>query len=483
MKSYLPIKEKNIFPIILCGGSGSRLWPLSRESYPKQFISIGSDQTNSLLQKTLQRIQNLETARSPILICNEEHRFIVAEQIRGINIEDFSILLEPVQRNTAPAITVAALKTLEKEPDPILLVLASDHEIKNNEIFINAINSGIQYALEDKLVTFGIIPNSPETGFGYIEASKPLSEENFKGQKIKRFLEKPDINKAKELIQNKNFSWNSGIFLFRAKTLLNEVKKFSPEILKNCEESLKESAKDLDFQRLNKNAFEKCPDDSFDISIMEKTNKGIVIPLNCGWSDIGSWKAIWENSKKDNSGNYIQGTVITENTKNSYLRSESRLLVGIGLENLIVVETNDAILIANKNQTQVVKNIVQQLKDKNITAGQNHSKVYRPWGFYLSIVDDSRWQLKLISVKPGEQLSLQMHHHRSEHWVVVSGTARVEIDEKISILAENESIYIPLGSKHRLSNPGKINLTLIEVQSGSYVGEDDIVRFEDKYGR
>ncbi len=475
--------KNKIVPIIMCGGSGSRLWPLSRESFPKQYISIDSDQSKSMLQKTQLRINKLNNISNPIFICNEEHRFIVAEQIREINIKDFSILLEPIGRNTAPAITVAALKALEKNPDPILIVLASDHEIKNNKIFIDTLNAGIKYALEDKLVAFGIIPNSPETGYGYIKSSKPLSDNYFSGEQIEEFLEKPDINKANELIKDKKFSWNSGIFMFRAKTLLDEINKYSPDILKYCKNSLEKSTKDLDFQRLNKISFEKCPNESFDICVMEKTNKGIVIPLNCGWNDIGSWNAVWQNSKKDNEGNYIQGKIIAERTKNSYLRSESRLLVGIGLENLIVVETNDAILVADKNESQHIKNIVKKLKEKKILEGQYHSKMIRPWGYYISMVNDSRWQVKLINVKPKEKLSLQMHHHRSEHWVVVTGTAKVELNEETKILAENESIYIPLGSKHRLSNPGEINLTLIEVQCGSYVGEDDIVRFEDKYGR
>ncbi len=475
--------SKKVIPIIMCGGSGTRLWPLSRESFPKQYISIGSDHNKSLLQRTHLRIINLKNISNPIIVCNEEHRFIVAEQIREIDIEKFSILLEPVARNTAPAITVAALKALEKDSDPILLVLASDHEIKNNQNFTDALNAGIKYAQNDKLVTFGIIPNSPETGYGYIKASKPLSEKILKGETIEEFLEKPDLKKAKEFIKNKKFSWNSGIFMFRAKTLLDEINKFSPDTLKYCKEALKESLKDLDFQRLNKIAFEKCPNKSFDISVMEKTNNGIVIPLNCGWNDIGSWKAVWQNSKKDSDKNYIKGKVISENTKNSYLRSESRLLVGIGLDNLIVVETNDAVLVADKDQSQLVKNIVRKLKEQKIIEGQNHKKVLRPWGHYISIVNDKRWQVKLISVKPGGKLSLQMHHHRSEHWVVVTGTAKIELDNKTRILTENKSIYIPLGSKHRLSNPGKIDLLLIEIQSGAYVGEDDIVRFEDNYGR
>tara|TARA_B100001248_G_scaffold149946_1_gene112458 strand:- start:7310 stop:8743 length:1434 start_codon:yes stop_codon:yes gene_type:complete len=472
-----------LIPIIMCGGSGTRLWPLSRESYPKQFISLSSNKSKSLLQNTQLRIMELDQIDNPILLCNEEHRFIVAEQIREINIKKFSILLEPVGRNTAPAITIAALKALEKGNNPTLLILASDHEIENIKSFIKTIQLGKEYANQDKIVTFGVLPTSPETGYGYIKSLNPLSNDSPKGEKIEQFLEKPNSQKAKELIMNKRFSWNSGIFMVKAKVLLKEMEKFSPEILNKCKLSLKKSINDLDFQRLNKAAFEECPSQSFDIAIMEKTNKGIVIPLNCGWNDIGSWKAVWENSKKDINGNFIQGKVITEKTHGCYLRSEKRLIAGIGLEDLVVVETDDAILISNKYQTQLVKNIVQKLKDNKIIEGQHHSKVNRPWGHYISIVGDSRWQVKLISVKPGEQLSLQMHHYRSEHWVVVKGTAKVEIDQEFSILSENESIYIPLGSKHRLSNPGKIKLILIEVQSGSYVGEDDIVRFEDDYGR
>ena len=477
------MNSNNLIPIIMCGGSGTRLWPLSRESFPKQFISLSSNQSKSLLQKTQVRIMQLTNVDSPILVCNEEHRFIVAEQIRELNIKSFSILLEPVGRNTAPAITIAALKSLERGTDPTLLISPSDHEIENTKEFIDTIELGKEYAEQDKIVSFGIIPTSPETGYGYIKASNPLCSDIPKGEKIEQFLEKPNLQKAKELIKNKSFSWNSGIFMVKAKVLLKEVEKFSPEILDKCKLSLKNSKNDLDFQRLNKVSFEECPSESFDIAIMEKTNKGIVIPLNCGWNDIGSWKAVWENSKKDENGNFIQGKVIAEKTNDCYLRSDKRLIVGIGLQDLVIVETNDAVLISNKYQSQLVKNIVEKLKDNKIIEGKQHTKVHRPWGHYLSIVGDSRWQVKLISVKPGEKLSLQMHHHRSEHWVVVKGTAKVEIDQKLSILSENESIYIPLGSKHRLSNPGKIKLILIEVQSGSYVGEDDIIRFEDNYGR
>ncbi len=472
-----------IIPIIMCGGSGKRLWPLSRESFPKQFLSIGFDQSYSLLQKTQLRISKFDNLSDPIFVCNEENRFIVAEQIREINIKNYSILLEPVSRNTAAAITIAVLKALQLEENPIIIVLASDHEIHDDELFIKALQAGVNYAKKNRIVTYGILPTSPETGYGYIKSKKPLSNSNLKGEEIIEFLEKPSLEKAKKLMEDKRFSWNSGIFMFKGKTLLNEIQQFAPDIYENCKISISKSTKDLDFQRLDKSSFEKCADISFDIAVMEKTTKGTVIPLNCGWNDIGSWKAVWESSLKDKDGNYSKGKIITEKTQNCYLSSENKLLVGIGIKDLIVVDTNDAILISNQDDSQLVKNVVQKLKARNIDEGQKHTKIYRPWGHYETIINNYRWQLKLIHVKPGEKLSLQMHHHRSEHWVVVSGTAEVELNELTKILSENESIYIPLGSKHRLSNPGKIDLTLIEVQSGSYVGEDDIVRFEDKYGR
>ena len=476
------MSDSFIIPVILCGGTGSRLWPLSRESYPKQFLLIKKEDKFSLLQKTIKRISNLKNIKKPIFICNEEHRFIVAEQMRELNIQDFIILLEPFGRNTAPAIISAALKSLEFEEDPTLLVLSSDHEIKKNEQFLNVIDLGLRFALMNKLVTFGVVPKSPEIGYGYIKSSKPFGDK-LEGFDIASFVEKPDKETAKELIKDKRFSWNSGIFMFKAKEIIKEINKFSPEILSCCKNAINKSILDLDFQRLDKSSFEKCDNISIDIAVMEKTSKGIVIPLDAEWSDVGSWEVIWKNSEKDINGNHIEGKVLVENTKNSYLRSEERLVVGIDLNDLIIIETRDTILIANKKSSQKVKNIVNHLKKNKFPEGQAHSKVYRPWGNYLSVVEDSRWRVKLIEVKPGEKLSLQMHHHRSEHWVVVSGTARVEVNNKVEILSENESVYIPLGSKHRLSNPGKLFLRLIEVQSGSYVGEDDIVRFEDIYGR
>ena len=477
------MKAKSIIPIILCGGSGTRLWPLSRESFPKQFLSIDSENNNSMLQRTLLRISNLKNIKSPILICNEKHRFIVAEQMREIKVKDFSIILEPFGRNTAPAITIAALKAQGIDDDSILLVLSSDHQIIKQEKFLDVLQLGTEYADKDRLVTFGIVPTSAETGYGYIKASNPFNSDQLEGASIEKFFEKPDLKTAKKFILDKRFTWNSGIFMFKTKTIINEIEKFAPEIIKNCHYALRKSIIDLDFQRLDKIEFEKCKNISIDVAVMEKTDKGTVLPLDVGWNDIGSWDAVWEVSNKDKNGNASQGKVILEETKNCYLRSDNRLIVGIGIKDLIVVETNDAVLITSRKESQKVKDIVKKLKKNNIPEGQNHRKIYRPWGHYLSVVEDYRWQVKLIHVKPGEKLSLQMHHHRSEHWIVVKGTAKVELDNNVDILAENQSIYIPLGSKHRLSNPGKIPLTLIEVQSGSYVGEDDIVRFEDKYGR
>jgi len=475
------MSDKFILPIILCGGSGTRLWPLSRESYPKQFLSVKKDKF-SLLQKTIKRILSLKNLKKPILVCNEEHRFIVAEQMRELGIDDFLILLEPFRKNTCPAITIAALKAIELEDDPTLLVLSSDHEIKKIQKFLSIIDFGLEFVERNKLVTFGVIPTSPEVGYGYIKASKPFGEK-IEGFDIESFIEKPNIEKAQKYIKDNRFTWNSGMFMFKAKEIIKEINKFSPEILLSCRNALNKSILDLDFLRLDKTSYEKCDNVSIDIAVMEKTNRGIVIPLDVGWNDLGSWEVLWETSKKDINGNYSEGKIVLENTTNSYLRSDDRLIVGIDLNDLIVVDTRDAILISNKKSSQKIKNVVNQLNKNKIPEGKTHTKVYRPWGQYLSLVESNKWQVKLIIVKPGETLSLQMHHHRSEHWVVVRGTAKVEVDSKVKVLTENQSIYVPLGSKHRLSNPGKMSLKLIEVQSGSYIGEDDIVRFEDYYGR
>ncbi len=477
------MNSRPIIPIILCGGSGTRLWPLSRKSYPKQYLSINSNKEKSLLQSTQERILEIKNLKNPILVCNEEHRFIVAEQMREIKIKPSSILLEPFGKNTAPAINLAALIALEKENDPILLVLSSDHAVKDKTKFLEMINLGINYCNNDKLVTFGVVPTSPITGYGYIKSDKPFNTSKKEGNNIEEFIEKPNSEKAKEFIKDKRFTWNSGIFMFKAKVILEEIQKSTPEIYKYCAEALKETKKDLDFQRLQKDKFEKCPNISIDVAVMEKTKKGIVIPLDAGWSDIGSWESVWESSDKDLNGNFISGKVVTKNIKNCYLRGEDRLIVGLGLENLVVIETSDAILVSDKKSSQEIKNIVEELKKNKIPEGQNHRKIYRPWGNYLSISEGINWQVKLIYVKPKEQLSLQMHNYRSEHWIVVKGKASIEIDDKLFLLKENQSTYIPKGSKHRLSNKEETSLLLIEVQSGSYLGEDDIIRFEDKYGR
>ena len=477
------MKFSTILPVILCGGSGSRLWPLSRESFPKQYLSLDPKEKKSFLQKTQERLKGLDNIEDPLIICNEEHRFIVAEQLREINITPKKIILEPFGRNTAPAITLASIIAMENYEDINLLILSADHEIGNIEKFLKIIKKGIEYSEKNSLVTFGIVPSSPETGYGYIESEEPFNKNSLKGAKIKRFIEKPDLKTAKNLIKNKSFTWNSGIFLFKAKTILNEIKKFSPEILNNCRESLEKKTVDLDFLRIEESSFKKCPDISIDYAVMEKTKKGIVLAMDVFWSDVGNWKSVWENSKKDKNGNATHGKIMIEKTENCLIRAEDRLVVGIGLKDLLIIETNDVLLVANKENSQDVKNIVKNLKEKGFTEGQEHKKMFRPWGFYISVLEESRWKVKVIQVKPGEQLSLQMHHYRSEHWIVVKGTANIEVDNKEIILCENQSYYIPLGSKHRLSNQGKIPLKIIEVQSGSYVGEDDIERFEDNYGR
>lgn len=483
MEDSVNIANKEIIPVILCGGSGTRLWPLSRKSFPKQFLSINTSDQKSLLQNTYQRLIGLKNLSEPILVCNSAHRFIVAEQMREINVNPKSILLEPFGRSTAPAILIAAMKSLETEENPHLLILSSDHQIKNDKKVRELIELGKIYSTNDKLVTFGVVPRSPETGYGYIKSEKPFNFETPEGIKIAEFIEKPNLQKAKEFIKDSSFTWNSGIFMFKAKTIIDEIKDISPEIFNVCKTTLINSEKDLDFLRLHEESFKSCPNISIDNAVMENTKKGIVIPLDAEWSDIGSWRSVWENSKKDENGNISKGNVIVEKTENCYLRSENRLLVSLGINNLVIIDTDDVTLVADKNESENIKKVVKDLQGKNIQEADTHKKVYRPWGFYLSLSEGERFQVKIIHVKPGAKLSLQMHHHRAEHWIVVKGTAKVEVENNTSILSENESTYIPLGSKHRLINPGKIPLEIIEVQSGSYVGEDDIVRFKDQYGR
>ncbi len=477
------MSKRPLVPVILCGGTGTRLWPLSRASYPKQFWALGGNQTNTLLQQTQKRLKGLKSIEDPLLICHEDHRFIVAEQMRQINVTPQTIFLEPIGRNTAPAITVAALQATEGGKDPLLLVLSADHLIKYENQFRQSIETGRIYAEEGRLVTFGIIPTAPETGYGYIEAQESFDNFESKAMPIVRFVEKPNQATAEKFLNEKRFTWNSGMFLFKASAILSELERLAPEIVSSCRAALENEMTDLDFLRLERESFANCPNMAIDVAVMEKTKLGTVVPLDAGWSDVGSWGALWETEDKDSQGNVLQGRVITEKSQNCYLRSEHRLVVGLGIENLVVVETDDAVLIANRNQSQDVKNIVKQLEQSRSREGKAHRKIYRPWGFYTNVVEDSRWQVKRIVVKPGESLSLQLHHHRAEHWVVVKGTALVERDGEKQLLGENESTFIPLGCKHRLTNPGKMSMELIEIQSGAYLGEDDIIRFEDRYKR
>ncbi len=480
----MEITDNSIIPVILSGGSGTRLWPLSRESYPKQFLALDSRTKKTLLQKTYERLKGLNGLENPILICNEDHRFIVAEQFREINTDPQAIILEPIGRNTAPAIAVAALQAIALGKDPLLLILAADHLIENIVEFQRVIQSAKKYADQGKLVTFGIVPTCAETGYGYIEAKEfPNKKDQITGLEINKFIEKPNKDIAEKLIKDPRYTWNSGMFLFKASSIIKELEKFSPEIINYCKIAIEKDVEDLDFLRLEAESFKKCPKISIDIAVMEKTKLGIVLPLNVGWNDIGSWKSLWDISKKNNDGNYINGRVITEKSKNCYLNSEHRLIVGIGIENLIVVDTNDALLIAHRDQSQIIGNIVKSLSSTDFPEGKMHRKIYRPWGNYTTIVEGNRWLVKLIEVKPNASLSLQMHHHRAEHWVVVNGTALIEKNGEQQLLSENESTFIPLGCKHRLSNPGKMKLELIEVQSGTYLDEEDIIRFEDSYGR
>ena len=477
------VDKSNIIPIILCGGSGSRLWPLSRESYPKQYLKCNPQSNLSFLQETQKRLKKIRNVDDPIIICNVEHRFIVAEQMREIDIVPQSIVLEPFGRNTAPAITVASIKALEKNEDPILLILPADHMIDDVEGFVNSIQAGIISAQNEKIITFGIPPTGPETGYGYIECEKNMDFTKNIPIKIKKFLEKPNKELAKVLIKNNKYVWNSGIFLLKAKIALRQMKNLAPKIYYPCLDSLQKSKNDLDFIRLQEESFEKSLSESFDIAIMEKTKLSYVLPLVVGWNDVGNWDAIWETSKKDNLGNASSGKVFLQNSENCLMISENRLVVGLGLKNLVAIETYDAILIADKKHSQNVKNIVLNLKNKGYEEAEKHREIFRPWGSYISIAEEKGWQVKRINVKPGASLSLQKHKFRTEHWIIVSGVAHVELEGEKKVIKENESTYIPLGYKHRLSNPNNEPLILIEVQSGTYLGEDDIVRFEDNYGR
>lgn len=467
-----------LLPVIMAGGAGSRLWPLSRQLNPKQFLAL-TDAQLSMLQSTIRRLDGLE-AVLPLLICNEQHRFLAAEQLRQLGMEQASILLEPVGRNTAPAIALAALQATQQGDDPILLVLAADHLIQDVDAFHSSIQAAMPFAIGGKLVTFGIVPTNPETGYGYIEKGKELGEGGFA---VNRFVEKPSLDIAEEYLASGEYFWNSGMFMFRASRYLDELERHQPSILSACRRALAASMQDMHFVRVDAATFAACPEDSVDYAVMEKTNDAVMVPLDAGWSDVGSWTALWEASKKDAEGNVFKGDVLDHATRNSFVQADSRLVATLGVEDLVIVETKDAVLVAHKNQVQDVKKLVERIKADNRHEHLNHREVYRPWGMYDAIDSGHRYQVKRITVQPGAKLSVQMHHHRAEHWVVVSGTAKVTNGDKTYLVTENQSTYIPVGQVHALENPGVIPLELIEVQSGSYLGEDDIVRFEDQYGR
>jgi mannose-1-phosphate guanylyltransferase len=481
-----------ILPVIMAGGTGSRLWPLSRELYPKQFLTVTGNE--SMLQQTVARLSGIEHA-APVLICNEEHRFIAAEQMRLGGYKHGGIILEPVGRNTAPAIALAALQAVNNAvagEEPILLVLAADHVIENELAFKNAVEKALPFAENGQLVTFGIVPTAPKTGYGYIKRGAIREGRDTNGRDdaftVSEFVEKPDLETAQAYLDSGDYYWNSGMFLFKASRYLEELEKFAPEMLEVCQRAIAAPSQDLEFIRVDKAIFETCPDDSIDYAVMEPlclqgNDAAIVVPMDAGWSDVGSWSALWEVSIKDENQNVSKGDVIAVNSSNSFLHSENKLIATVGINNLIVIETKDAILVADKNSVQDVKEIVNALKKAGRSEHQLHREVYRPWGKYDSIDSGARDHVKRITVKPGEKLSIQKHHHRAEHWIIVSGTASVLNGEKTTLLTENESTYIPLGTIHALENPGKIPLEMIEVQTGSYLGEDDIVRFEDRYGR
>ncbi|WP_286263444.1 mannose-1-phosphate guanylyltransferase/mannose-6-phosphate isomerase [Thalassotalea atypica] len=466
---------EKIYPTIMCGGSGTRLWPLSRSMYPKQFLSLTSD--FSMLQETVKRLP--QGTADAICICNEEHRFLVAEQLRTIDTKA-NILLEPEGRNTAPAIALAAFKISEQNPEGLMLVLASDHVIKDRQAFHSAIAVATNAAQKDKLVTFGIVPTVAETGYGYI---KQGSELQASVHEVAQFVEKPDKQTAEQYLASGNYLWNSGMFMFKASEYLATLQQYRPDIFEACEKAMAGAQPDLDFIRPERKSFLDCASESIDYAVMEKTADAVVVPLNAGWSDVGSYSALWDVSEQDENNNVLRGDVIPFDTNDCYIHSEHKLIATVGVSNLVVVDTPDAVMVANKDDVQQVKHIVEQLKVSERIESSFHRKVYRPWGNYDSIDMGERFQVKRISVKPGAKLSVQMHHHRAEHWIIVSGTAKVTIDDDTILMSENQSAYIPIGAVHALENPGKLPLEMIEVQSGSYLGEDDIVRFEDRYGR
>jgi len=465
-----------MIPVIMSGGSGTRLWPLSRKNKPKQFLSLFGD--HSLFQNTLTRLSGVAAMAAPIIVCNEDHRFMVAEQLQTIDMVESDILLEPCAKNTAPAIALAALQALKRGDDPLILVLAADHLIQDVAVFHSAIEQAKKQAESGQLVTFGIVPTVAHTGYGYIQAETQGS-----ASAVAVFVEKPDAETAQHYLDSGQYYWNSGMFMFKASMIIAELERYSPEIVVSCRAALSASVTDLDFIRVDQAAFEACPADSLDYAVMEKTDKAVVIPLDAGWSDVGSWSSLWENQPQDEQKNVLIGDVVVHDVNNAYIHSEQRLVTVFGLDNVVVVETADAVMVADKSKAEQVKKVVEQLSQSERNEATIHRKSYRPWGYYDGIDVGARFQVKRICVNPGQSLSLQMHHHRAEHWIVVVGTAEVTCDDKVTLVSENESTFIPLGSKHRLHNPGRMPLEIIEVQSGNYLGEDDIVRFDDRYNR
>ena len=463
--------------VIIAGGTGSRLWPLSREAFPKQFQKLHGNKT--MLQATIERLQGLDYS-PPIVICNENHRFIVAEQLRQIGQLNHNIILEPVGKNTAPAIALATFYATKYGENPNLLILPADHVILDTLAFQASIKQALSHIENNKLVTFGIVPHSPETGYGYIQCGEQLVQTGFI---VNQFVEKPDQQTAQSYLDSGNYLWNSGMFAFKAENYLKELKTHRPDIYNVCQQATEQLDNDLDFIRINNKIFHTCPEESIDYAVMEKTADAVVVPMDAGWNDVGAWSSLWDVSDKDQDGNSKNGDVLCIDSYNNYILAETGLVATVGVEDCIIVQTKDAVLVTNKDKAQDVKLLVKQLQKQNRSETLLHREVYRPWGKYDSIDNGKRYQVKRITVKPNEKLSVQMHHHRAEHWIVVSGTAKVSIDGKESLLSENQSVYIPLGAVHFLENPGKIPLELIEVQVGSYLGEDDIVRLEDRYGR
>jgi mannose-1-phosphate guanylyltransferase/mannose-6-phosphate isomerase len=466
-----------VFPVILSGGAGTRLWPLSREMYPKQLLALTSNL--SMLQDTAQRLGGISAARAPIVVCNEAHRFTVAEQLHALKLEPSGILLEPIGRNTAPAVAIAALRALELAKDATIVIAPADHVIPDAKKFQRAAEMAVGLAESGKLITFGIVANAPETGYGYIRRGAGPGP----SFPVAQFIEKPKLEVAEKFVASGDYYWNSGMFVFKAERFLAELGAFAPDILEASTAAYRKAKTDLDFVRIDKVAFEACRSESIDYAVMEKTKDAVVLPLDAGWSDVGSWSSLFDALPADGDGNVLQGDVLVHDTKDCYVHSTGRLVTAVGMSGHIIVETKDAVMVAPKDRVQDVKELVTQLRKAGRSESAWHREVYRPWGSYDSIDHGERFQVKRLTLKPGGSLSLQMHHHRAEHWIVVQGTARITVEDKTFLLAENESTFVPIGALHRIENPGKVALHIIEVRSGTYMGEDDVVRHEDNYGR